>query len=42
MKTMKKSENDIDIFFDVSGMDDEKCGYSLVACNFEDWLSYYL
>ena len=35
-------ENDKELFFDVCGKDDKWCGYSLVACAFEDWLGFYI
>lgn len=35
-------ENDKELYFDVSGKDDEWCGYSIVNCSFEKWLSFYI
>lgn len=35
-------DNDVSLYFDVSGKDDAHCGYSLVASRFEDWLSFYI
>lgn len=35
-------ENDMKLYFDVSGKDDEGWGCSLVAASFEDWVGYYI
>jgi len=35
-------ENDKELYFDVSGKDDEWCGYSIVNCGFERWLGFYI
>ncbi|WP_432665923.1 DUF6557 family protein [Wukongibacter baidiensis] len=38
----KFDENDMAIYFDVSGRDDKGEGYSLVAASFDEWLGYYI
>jgi hypothetical protein len=35
-------ENNQNLYFDVSGRDDEHIGYSLVGNNFNEWLSFYI
>ncbi|PLT31084.1 DUF6557 family protein [Peribacillus deserti] len=35
-------ENNKDLYFDVSGRDDEHIGYSLVGYNFNEWLNFYI
>jgi len=34
------NEDDTNVFFDVSGKDNEHYGYSLAACSFEEWIGY--
>lgn len=35
-------ENNKNLYFDVSGRDDEHIGYSLVGSNFNEWLNFYI
>ncbi|MFF2448332.1 DUF6557 family protein [Neobacillus sp. NPDC058068] len=35
-------ENNQNLYFDVSGRDDEHIGYSLVGNNFNEWLNFYI
>lgn len=36
------NENNKNLYFDVSGRDDEHNGYSLVGNNFNEWLNFYI
>jgi hypothetical protein len=35
-------ENNNNLYFDVSGRDDDHTGYSLVGCSFNEWLDFYI